>query len=63
MWDRKTRCAALLATQLLLGGALANILKGQDDVELIGPQLPRQTKNEPTYHVNLAFETLVSYND
>lgn len=63
MRDRKTRCAAPFATQLSLGEALVNLLEGQDDIELIRPNPPRQTKNVPRYHVSLAFGTLVPYND
>lgn len=40
MAERKRRRVALLSTQLLLGEALANILQGHDDVELIGPLSP-----------------------
>jgi hypothetical protein len=40
MADQKKRRVVLLATQLLLGEALANILSDQDDVELIGPFIP-----------------------
>lgn len=40
MADQKKRRVVLLATQLLLGEALANILNNQDDVELIGPLVP-----------------------
>jgi hypothetical protein len=40
MTDQRKRRVVLLATQLLLGEALANILNNQDDVELIGPLVP-----------------------
>ncbi|MCK5646760.1 MAG: hypothetical protein KAH97_08260 [Anaerolineales bacterium] len=40
MADQRKRRVILLATQLLLGEALANILNKQDDVELIGPLVP-----------------------
>ncbi len=40
MSDQRKRRVVLLATQLLLGEALANILNNQDDIELIGPLVP-----------------------
>lgn len=40
MTDQRKRRVILLATHLLLGEALANILNNQDDVELIGPLVP-----------------------
>jgi hypothetical protein len=40
MVDQRKRRVVLLATPLLLGEALANILSNQDDVDLIGPLVP-----------------------